>query len=771
MASISSYSSSSATTSTSSKRLSGFMSGLDTDELVKQMTAATRTKIATQQQKKQKAQWQQEAYRAITKKINDFQNKWLTYSAGSNNILSANFFKTATITSSSSYLKVSGDANVAKNIQIRDIKALAQTESYTSTVKLSKGAITTGTILTERYASLVSGSSISLEYGGKTYKVEVGADFNLTGVADNDEARLQAILDELNQNIAKNADLAGKLSFSTVQEDGKTLVQLTSNDGKVKIAGGTTELLSGLGLSASAEGSSLKGATVIYSDLFEYQELGKTLAGSSITVSLNGLSKTITFDQSKESEYDTPEKLTEYLNNALAKAYGKDKVTVSNDNGKLTFKTDSDTSIFTITGSDNKKLMSNDGVLQLSKSTSNRVMWNQPIKSLSEQLNGTLTPNANGEYEITINGETITFSGDDTLSTVFSKINNSNAGVTISYSTTTDVVSIFAKESGSHGRVEVKANSNGCNFGALLFGDQDITHEMVVANNTAGRDAVVNISFDGGKTFTDVTRSSNSFSLDGVNFELLGMAEGDTQENITFTVENNIDELVKKITDFLKDYNEIVKLCSDSVSERPDRNYAPLTDEQRKDMTEEQIKNWEQKAKQGILSNDSTINQFLINLRSAMTGIVEGPNSALYKFGITSTDWTENGQLHIDEEKLRTALTEKAEEFRSLFTNVSVNDNDRENGLATRLSNVLNSMAGTFGGDGLLIQIAGKANATSASQDRITLQIKDIDRQISALKTRLQSEEERYYKQFTTLETYLSKLNMQASWLTSSSDS
>ncbi len=98
MASISGTSSvGSILASMSGKRVTGLVSGMDTDELVKNMTATMRSKIAKQQQLKQKASWKMDAYRSISSKLIAFQNKFTSYTS-STNLRSASFYSKSQIT-------------------------------------------------------------------------------------------------------------------------------------------------------------------------------------------------------------------------------------------------------------------------------------------------------------------------------------------------------------------------------------------------------------------------------------------------------------------------------------------------------------------------------------------------------------------------------------------------------------------------------------------------------------------------------------------------
>jgi flagellar capping protein FliD len=97
---------------------------LDTDTLVDQLTSGLTSKIAKQQQEKQKITWKQDVYRDITKALQDFTGKYLTASSASS-ILSPSFFEQFTTTVSSNKVAISGDMKNANNVQVTGIDQLA----------------------------------------------------------------------------------------------------------------------------------------------------------------------------------------------------------------------------------------------------------------------------------------------------------------------------------------------------------------------------------------------------------------------------------------------------------------------------------------------------------------------------------------------------------------------------------------------------------------------------------------------------------------------
>lgn len=769
--SVNSYSSAS-----NRKGLGGLMSGLDTDELVKQMTSGTRSKIAAQLQKKQLAQWRQDAYRGIIDDLTNFKNKYFSTSGGSNNILSANFFNSSTIKTDSQYVKVSGSTTAAKNMVIKDIQQLAQTAGFTTSNRLSSQKIETGEILDSRYASLVNGSGLNIEFGGETHSVKISSDFAFSDISNLPEAEAnrviqQELVAELNKSIQANDKLKDKVEIG-LNADGKVEISSVDGTSEFTLTGGTTALLEGLGLKdvAGKKGTVTTGGDLDFTKIAEKKALNDELAGTTLTLNYNGVSKNITFLESEKDQYSNAADLANYLQSKLDKTFGTGKVKVSENGGKLGFKTFDDASsydnnTFSISSSDSSTILGGaNSALKVESGASNRIVWNKDIKDILGQFGTALPPtevNAEGKnvYKMTINGTELEFEETMSMSEVLNKINNEDVGVRVSYSTTSDTLVVTAKDSGANGQVKIEGA-----FAEALFGTAAERAE------TAGQDAVLTMSFDGGKTFSEVTRSTNSFSLDGVNIELKGMAEGTAEENISFDVEADTDELFNKVKDFVEEYNKIIKSISDKITEKYDNDYQPLTDEQKEEMSESQIENWEKQAKTGILQNDQYLSRLLSDLRTSLFSSVEGTDLALHKLGITTTDYKENGQLHItNEDKLKKALAEDPEGVIKLFTSVSGAGETKEekaaSGLAVKLSNVFERNVGTFGGDGILISVAGYKSDASISADSLSRQLRSIDQQLERLKDRLETEETRYYKQFSSLETYLNQMNAQASWI------
>jgi flagellar hook-associated protein 2 len=164
------------TSLTAKTGIGGLVSGMDIDELVQGLTAASRQKILKQQQTVQKLQWKQQAYRSVIKALSEFQSSYLDVLSPTN-FRSASFFNTVKATSSSSAVSViTTPSATAGTITINSIRQLATSQKITGTQPASKAlsgtlqSETPGTLTETGIANLASslaGKSISLNLDGK----------------------------------------------------------------------------------------------------------------------------------------------------------------------------------------------------------------------------------------------------------------------------------------------------------------------------------------------------------------------------------------------------------------------------------------------------------------------------------------------------------------------------------------------------------------------------------------------------------------------------
>ncbi len=251
--------------------------------------------------------------------------------------------------------------------------------------------------------------------------------------------------------------------------------------------------------------------------------------------------------------------------------------------------------------------------------------------------------------------------------------------------------------------------------------------------------------------------AGNQFTLNGVAYTL----HNTSASAVTVTVQRDTDALFEQVTGFVEQYNSIVDTITDLLYEKKYADYPPLTNEQREQLSEEQIKKWEDKARSGILRNDTFLSSLASRLRQAMSGVVPGLDSAynaLADIGIATTADYMSAKLEVNETKLREALQKNPEAVMDLFTKSS--DNYSEKGIAQRLyDDITNGM-------NRIIDQAGSYNEYAlVDNSLIGKRLSDIDNRIDNWENRLLQIENRYWRQFTAMEQAIQRLNTQSAWL------
>lgn len=226
---------------------------------------------------------------------------------------------------------------------------------------------------------------------------------------------------------------------------------------------------------------------------------------------------------------------------------------------------------------------------------------------------------------------------------------------------------IEAGNSNTLSALKLDANANGVN-GRKLKADNTVdTNPSGAINVDATANSVSIIGTDASITSDGVTikQSSNSVTLLGINYTIKKSGI-----DVNINVARDYDAAVKNIKDFVNKYNEMIDKIYKTVSERVYRDYQPLTDDQRKAMSEDQIKKWEEKAKSGLLRNDNILSTLYNKMRSDVFSTVDNGSSYnnLASIGIKSNGYQDRGKLTVDEKKLREALQADPEAVRNLFT-------------------------------------------------------------------------------------------------------
>lgn len=362
----------------------------------------------------------------------------------------------------------------------------------------------------------------------------------------------------------------------------------------------------------------------------------------------------------------------------------------------------------------------------------------------------------------TINGTKFTFTSDYTVAKMMSEINASkNAGATMTFSTLTNSFALSSSGYGTAASIEFSADNGSA--GAELLSTLGLTSGTL----TQGRNLQLEVN---GET---IETSSNSFTADGTTMTFTSAAQG---AEFSYEVKKDNSSAIDAIKSFVEDYNKIIEEVYGQLDQKPNSDYYALTDDDIEDMdlSEKQQEKWEEKAKEGLLYNDSTVSTVMQKMRSVLYSTVktaDGQTFSLFSMGITtSDDWGDHGKLELDETKLEAAFEQYADQIADLFagTTVDENGNTVKTGIMHKLDGVLTGAVKTTGArkdKGTLVQLAGTKTGTSATDNSIYDQLKSISTLISSLETRYEKQQDRYWKQFSNLETMMGSLNSQTSYI------
>lgn len=806
MSSVSSTSSSLGNTAL--RGFGGLASGIDRDALIEQMTARTTSKITSKKQAMTKLEWKRDAYRSISNKIIDLQDNYLSYSA-TKSLKNSDFFAKNQVSVQgdpdyTKYISATGNADTASRVSVLGVKQLATSATLTSGEKgassITLGGISASNFETKKVkTSNLSGTKLTFgtysitdkkfteeatftfptSYekkldGGKTETVTI----DYTASSDN----LVNLVTQLNEALDSQGFLGkdGKsgIQFELVGDEIKIRQTDSITDkGKSCVIRETSSALKSLGFNSgnmNQDGisfdefnepkSSFKAAAITEQPLSTY------LKGKSISVSYGGQTKNIELIGDKEviSKFD---EFTKSLQEKLNKAFGSGKVTVGKD-GSLTFTaTDStakDNKQTLQISADSKELQNALGITstQSNKINTGSSLWeNRKKLGLDKNPQYTTKEELNKALEnFTVNGTKIEgITADTTVSELLTAINNNkDAGVTAIYLDSANKFVLSSNEKGEGRKITLgpdpdNPNNKKDDAANLIFGGV----------STDGSDGEMSILYNGVQT--TITSSSNTFSIDGLDIRAtntFNTGSATAEGGVSFTASADTEKVTETVKKFIEAYNAMIDEVRTQATTKPDSNYKPLTDDQKNEMNETSIKNWEDKAKEGILYNSSALK----DLDNATQGIFSSMmiNGVSYddleKIGISfSDDYTAGGKIVFDEEKFKTAMDSDPEKVSDLFTGTHGIVNTIDSTLSTYATRYASKNGNSYG---VLIEEAGSEKLSlTLTNNSIYKELKDMQETITNLQSQLSTEQDRYISQFTQMERLINQMNSQSSYL------
>jgi len=689
-------------------RVTGLASGMNIDEIVENMMKAQSLPLNKIKQQKTLLEWQRDSYREMNTLLLDFRSQ-LT------NMKLSSFYRTRSVASTNddilSATVASGAGQASYTISRISSLAVAESRMTNSGIsKLSSNKVdTTKSLFTiqDAFANEISWKQGSVE--SKSIVTKEGEPITL-GLADGVQ-----ITDVENMTVEVN----GKKY--TVIDSG------TPKSGEVMVNKGTGELTFGDTIAANS--------TVKVNYVTDKKVENKTIAKDTTQIQLKGALVAGKINLSfKDGAGTTIELSDEYTGvdtngNRIGQLKDGDKVVgeINYETGVITF--NSEFSNYFPAETENSK---------------EKPKLELTITSQQNYFSfGLTTHTSKGQID-----EKFLIQGSESLNSVMSKVNNSKLGVTMFYDSYSDKVTMTRKETGVY-------NENGQE---IEFKDGDfLTQVLGFQNGNSG-----NYVKAENATFTvnglETSRQSNTFSMNGVTFTL----KKTTDTPVTINVNNDNDGLYENIKSFVDKYNELVEKIEKKLSEPKYKKYLPLTDDEKKELSDTQQEKWENMAKSGILRNDSILSGLITQMRTAIySGVnqddLDSSMKALSAIGITTTADFTSAKLEINESKLKAAIEKDPNSIELLFNGTGATDGQK--GVIQRLYDKVNAT---------MDQLKERAGNSYSVNNTFTIgrQLDDLDDRIERFEARLSDLETRYYSQFTAMEQAIQKANSQAAYLT-----
>lgn len=336
----------------------------------------------------------------------------------------------------------------------------------------------------------------------------------------------------------------------------------------------------------------------------------------------------------------------------------------------------------------------------------------------------------------------ITINKTDTLGKVTSALDQSGIELDVSFDSTFNRIFISGKNTGTGNQIKLGGDT------ALL---SVLGFESDNRLGNLGQNAI--FEYNG----QVLENAKNDVSVNGISLSLRG-----ENETVNLSVNQDSDAIYKGVKDFITKYNELITNINTKLDAKYLKDYAPLTDDEKTNMSDDDIKAWEIKIKGSILRRDSQLSNVSTKMRNILTGSA-GIDSTGFVFknlselGIITGNYTEKGILHIQgdsediifgdkEDKLRTAIENNPEEVEKLLRAVGTKlyDTLNESMKSTELKSALNFY----------------------NDKHMTEQIKNYETKISDLEEDLIRIEDRYYSQFTVMEKMIQQSNSKSDWIT-----
>ena len=350
---------------------------------------------------------------------------------------------------------------------------------------------------------------------------------------------------------------------------------------------------------------------------------------------------------------------------------------------------------------------------------------------------------------VRFNGKNVEITDDMTIGQLTSTLNKN--GATVNFDEKNQRFFVAAKSNGAENDFSYGSNKESIAlFSKLGLLNSDGSN---AGSRIKGQSAEIELN---GEKFTS---DSNTFDINGLTITINNM----TDEEISLTTSQDTEGIYDMVNNLFKEYNELINEMDKLYNADSASKYHMLTDEQKEEMSEDEVKEWETRIKDSLLRRDSSLNDVISGMKQSLLAGVkmsDGNTMFLSDFGINTASYSlakdnERGAYHIDgnedddisannEDKLRKAIATNADQVAEFFS-----------GLAKNLYSKMDELMG---------RVKDYSSAFTVYNDiYLKKQYDEYTTKISEQETKVNKWEDYYYKKFTAMEKAMSGINSKQS--------
>ena len=734
-------------------RVSGMVSGLDTESLVTAMVATQTAKKEKLQKAQTKLQWKQDAFKSINTKV------YGLYSKISNLRFSTAYNMKKTTVSDSTKATVTASSSAVNGTQKLTIEKLA-TSGYLTGAELKKGTTGSSTLADLGYTD--GDTTLSVTVGTTKKDIEVSSTTTIDDLVSKlKDAGVNASYDETNRRIFVSAKETGK--------DNDFAITSSSKAG--------LNALNAAGLCVSSA-----------SDQENYKKMASYAKGTTAETS----DAMLEILKNLKNAYDSNTELTLKEKNLSAKisySNAKDAVKQFSDDNNSDEDSQLLLKLLKVSGSKYSRVDADGNVVEDYDNTSGLPTLDDKITELAKSK-GLITETTDADGKTTEDTSKL-----DTLrSNVKAVIAVDDNGVytddykagfyipederTAAEKELADIPNkraandaVIADENNSYWDIKDYTGMGDTELRALAdkYADEIMNAKSVVDNNfkdipvSAGATRVD--AEDAKITLNDAefTSSSNVFNINGLTIKATGTTAAG--ESLTISTDTDTQGLYDKIKDFLTEYNSIINELTSLYNADSAKGYEPLTDDEKSEMSDSEVEKWETKIKDAILRNDSTIGGVMTSMTTAMmqSYTVNGNTYSLSSLGIHTLGYLNSAKneqyaYHIDGDEDDSNTSGNTDKLLDMITN---NPEDVEEFMKQLTSGLYSAL------DAKMKSTTMSSAYTIYNDKQMTKDYNSYTTQIKNWETKIEDLENRYYKQFSNMEKQLAKMQSSTSSLSS----